>query len=136
MGSPRTSPDGSGRQIVMAGLVPAISTRIAQCPPYRDRRDEPGDDTELLLGALARLRLAALLLLVGFLLAALMLLVGLHAAALLLLARLVRLLAGILIGIVGIGHKHLLEGLPRPISKRPEMKRVRARNDQLGDTFP
>src|SRR5690242_7885498 len=29
----------------MAGLVPAISLRKARlCPPYRDRRDEPGDD--------------------------------------------------------------------------------------------
>jgi hypothetical protein len=29
----------------MAGLVPAISLRKArQCPPYRDRRDKPGDD--------------------------------------------------------------------------------------------
>jgi hypothetical protein len=97
---------------------------------------QPGNDAELLLGALARLLLAALLLLVGLLLAALMLLVGLLTATLLLLARFVRLLAGILIGIVRIGHKHLLEGLPRPTGKRLEMKRVRARNDQLGDTFP
>jgi hypothetical protein len=33
-------------QIVMAELVPAISMRIAPCLPDRDRRDEPGDDTE------------------------------------------------------------------------------------------
>jgi hypothetical protein len=29
----------------MAGLVPAISIRVARCLPYRDRRDKPGDDT-------------------------------------------------------------------------------------------
>src|SRR5450432_820284 len=29
----------------MAGLVPAISIRVARCPPYRGRRDKPGDDT-------------------------------------------------------------------------------------------
>jgi hypothetical protein len=28
----------------MAGLVPAIPIRRAQCPPKRDRRDKPGDD--------------------------------------------------------------------------------------------
>src|SRR5258708_39086076 len=29
----------------MAGLVPAISLRLARlCPPGRDRRDKPGDD--------------------------------------------------------------------------------------------
>jgi hypothetical protein len=29
----------------MAGLVPAISIRMAHfCVPYRDRRDKPGDD--------------------------------------------------------------------------------------------
>ena len=32
--------------VVMAGLVPAISTRIARCFPYRDRRDKPGDDIQ------------------------------------------------------------------------------------------
>ena len=31
----------------MAGLVPAISMRRAQCFPYRDRRDKPGDDTRV-----------------------------------------------------------------------------------------
>ena len=31
------------RRIVMAGLVPAISMRMAQCLAHRDRRDEPGD---------------------------------------------------------------------------------------------
>jgi hypothetical protein len=32
-------------QLVMAGLVPAISLRKARpCNPYRDRRDKPGDD--------------------------------------------------------------------------------------------
>jgi len=31
----------------MAGLVPAISIRDALCPPYRGRRDKPGDDTLL-----------------------------------------------------------------------------------------
>jgi glutaconate CoA-transferase subunit B len=30
----------------MAGLVPAIPTRDAPCPPKRDRRDKPGDDNE------------------------------------------------------------------------------------------
>jgi hypothetical protein len=29
----------------MAGLVPAIPMGLAPCPPDRDRRDEPGDDT-------------------------------------------------------------------------------------------
>jgi hypothetical protein len=29
----------------MAGLVPAISLRDARCPPHRDRRDKPGDDS-------------------------------------------------------------------------------------------
>jgi hypothetical protein len=81
----------------------------------------------LLVGLLATLMLlvgllATLMLLVG-LLAALTLLVGLLlAAALLLLARtrIVRLLTGILIGIVRIGHCFLLEGLgPRPKSKTP-----------------
>jgi hypothetical protein len=29
----------------MAGLVPAISLRMARpCPPYQDHRDKPGDD--------------------------------------------------------------------------------------------
>jgi hypothetical protein len=32
-------------QVVMAGLVPAISMRAAQCPAHRDHRDKPGDDT-------------------------------------------------------------------------------------------
>jgi hypothetical protein len=32
-------------QVVMAGLVPAMSLRKARlCPSYRDRRDKPGDD--------------------------------------------------------------------------------------------
>jgi hypothetical protein len=30
----------------MAGLVPAISIRVALCVPNRDRRDEPGDDIQ------------------------------------------------------------------------------------------
>ncbi len=29
---------------VMAGLVPAISLRLARCSPDRDRRVKPGDD--------------------------------------------------------------------------------------------
>jgi hypothetical protein len=36
----------------MAGLVPAISIRMARCPPSRGRRDKPGDDTA---SALARI---------------------------------------------------------------------------------
>ncbi len=36
--------------IVMAGLVPAISLRdaLTQCPPKRDHRVKPGDDSSLL----------------------------------------------------------------------------------------
>jgi len=32
------------RRFVIAGLVPAISIRRAQCPDYRDGRDKPGHD--------------------------------------------------------------------------------------------
>jgi hypothetical protein len=58
----------------MAGLDPAISLRKAQlCPPYRDRRDKPGDDsrtvmpldTDFTLILIARMVIAA-----GFVLAA------------------------------------------------------------------
>ncbi len=35
----------------MAGLVPAISLRDARCPPKRDHRDKPGDDSVLRLSA-------------------------------------------------------------------------------------
>src|SRR5262245_20438505 len=34
----------SGSRFVIAGLVPAISIRRAQCPNYRDGRDKPGHD--------------------------------------------------------------------------------------------
>jgi hypothetical protein len=79
----------------------------------------PRASDDLSLSALSRLLLASLMLLIG-LLASLVLLIGLVLAALLLLVRLlaaallltwVRLLAGILIGIVRIGHCHLLEGV-------------------------
>jgi hypothetical protein len=63
------------------------------------------------LSTLSRLLLATLVLLIGLVLAALLLLVRLLAAALLLTrARIARLLTGVLIGIVRIGHCHLLEG--------------------------
>src|SRR5437764_10790962 len=42
---------------VMAGLVPAISIRVAQCPPYRGRRDKPGDDTHQMKSVRMRLGL-------------------------------------------------------------------------------
>jgi hypothetical protein len=32
------------KKVVMAGLVPAIPIRRAQCLHKRDRRDKPGDD--------------------------------------------------------------------------------------------
>jgi hypothetical protein len=63
------------------------------------------------LSALSRLLLASLVLLIGLLLAALLLLVRLLAAALLTRARIARLLTGVLIGIVRIGHCYLLEGI-------------------------
>src|SRR5450631_959957 len=46
--SSETGAAGSGilGAFVMAGLVPAIPIRCAQCLPYRDRRDEPGDDIQ------------------------------------------------------------------------------------------
>jgi hypothetical protein len=72
---------------------------------------------------LAALVLAALVLLIGIL-ATLLLLVGTLPTALLLLARtrIARLLAGILVGVVRIGHYRLLEGLvtPRPTWSTPE----------------
>jgi hypothetical protein len=90
--------------------------------------------TQMLLAGL--LLAATLVLLVG-LLAALVLLVLLLAAALLLLARarIVR-LTGILTA--RIGHSRLLEGFrcyPGPRGKRPEMKRVLGRYDELCDIF-
>jgi hypothetical protein len=33
--------------VVIAGLVPAISIWTAQCPDYRDGRDKPGHDGSL-----------------------------------------------------------------------------------------
>jgi hypothetical protein len=88
---------------------------------------------------LAGLLLAATLVLLVGLLAALVLLVLLLAAALLLArARIVRLLTGILTRIARIGHSRLLEGFrcyPGPRDKRPEMKRVRGRYDELCDIF-
>jgi hypothetical protein len=88
---------------------------------------------------LAGLLLAATLVLLVGLLAALVLLVLLLAAALLLTrARIVRLLTGILTGIARIGHARLLDGFrcyPGPRGKRPEMKRVRGRHDELCDIF-
>jgi hypothetical protein len=88
---------------------------------------------------LAGLLLAATLVLLVGLLAALVLLVLLLAAALLLLARarIVR-LTGILTRIARIGHSRLLEGFrcyPGPRGKRPEMKRVLGRYDELCDIF-
>jgi len=36
----------SNHGTVMAGLVPAVSLRDAQCPPDRGHREKPGDDNE------------------------------------------------------------------------------------------
>jgi hypothetical protein len=86
---------------------------------------------------LATLVLAALVLLIG-LLATLLLLVGLVATALLLLAltRIARLLAGVLIGVVGIGHSRLLEGWLQPKPSTPEeAKSSREALEQLCDNF-
>jgi hypothetical protein len=73
--------------------------------------------------------LATLVLLIG-LLATLLLLVGTLPTALLLLARtrIARLLAGILVGVVRIGHCRLLEGLvtPGPSGQHPKNGRVRS----------
>jgi hypothetical protein len=89
---------------------------------------------------LAGLLLAATLVLLVGLLATLVLLVLLLAAALLLLARarIGRLLTGILTRIARICHSRLLEGFrcyPGPRGKRPEMKRVLGRHDELCDIF-
>src|ERR1700716_3979340 len=91
-----------------------------------------------LAGLLLATALTTLVLLIRFL-ATLWLLIGLHSAALLLPRTGVVLLARILIGIVGIGHSHLLEFLgdaPVPRGKRPEMKRVRSDNDEFAALFP
>jgi hypothetical protein len=69
--------------------------------------------------------LATLMLLVG-LLTALMLLVRLHPATLLLARARIGLLTGILIGIVRIGHSHLLEGFSVAVSGVPLAQKVNA----------
>jgi hypothetical protein len=96
----------------------------------------------LLLAALVLLvrLLAALVLLVG-LLATLVLLVRLLAAALLLLARTrIVLLAWVLIrvGIVRIGHAHLLQGYratPRPDKTTSRNEKSSRRHDLIGEDF-
>jgi hypothetical protein len=40
--------------VLSHAYVPAISLRKAMCPPYRDRRDKPGDDKLKLTAAIRR----------------------------------------------------------------------------------
>src|SRR5258708_6099715 len=56
----RHSSNRSKTRGVIAGLVPAISIRMAQVPDYRDGRDKPGHDQVELPRVLPLLRIQAL----------------------------------------------------------------------------